>query len=245
MAENGGCVHDDHEAKRRQVDNPLPETGCPETAKEFSKRIKRLILHGPRVEREEGERIAHHGPITSPQPAMQTSQLPDTEDTSNTHTTEGEPAPTVDKPTEPVMASSDEPLLDYITSSADGIHLQDEIRGRYNEDPFFGNILTNPKQFKDFELEDGLILLRDQGRSLLCIPNVIVNGRSVREIVIAHAHSLLAHLSSHKTASLLRDHVWWKTLLTDVQKYCDSCMTCKRSKPANQKRTASEPTPGP
>lgn len=128
-----------------------------------------------------------------------------------------------------------EPLLEHIAGSSEGLHLQSELRNRYGEDPFFGDILTKPTQFKNFVVEDGLVTLRDQDRILLCIPNVVINGRNVREIVISHAHSLLAHLGPHKTASLLRDHVWWKTLLPDVQKYCDICMTCKRSKPSNQK----------
>ncbi len=46
---------------------------------------------------------------------------------------------------------------------------------------------------------------------------------------------MLAHLGSQKTIDFLRDYVWWKTIVNDVQKYCASCMTCKRSKPANQK----------
>ena len=33
----------------------------------------------------------------------------------------------------------------------------------------------------------------------------------------------------------LREHLWWKDLATDVRKYCESCATCKRSKPSNQR----------
>lgn len=33
----------------------------------------------------------------------------------------------------------------------------------------------------------------------------------------------------------MRDHVWWKTMNNDLQSFCDSCVTCKRSKPSNQK----------
>ncbi|OSC97058.1 hypothetical protein PYCCODRAFT_1377995, partial [Trametes coccinea BRFM310] len=197
---NGGRTH------RDDVVTP-PETGRPETAQEFSKRIKRLVLHGPRAEREEGDRTAPHDPHMS--------QSLDGEGASDVHTSsENKLARTVGEPTttaSPAVRVTEEPLLDYITSSSEGVHLQEEIRGRYGEDPFFGNILTNPKQFKNFDVEDGLILLRDRGRALLCIPNIIVNARSVREIVISHAHSLLAHLGPQKTASLLRDHVWWKT----------------------------------
>lgn len=46
---------------------------------------------------------------------------------------------------------------------------------------------------------------------------------------------LLAHLESAKTLWLLRDHVWWKSIVQDVLKYCEMCTTCKHSKPSNQK----------
>lgn len=82
---------------------------------------------------------------------------------------------------------------------------------------------------------DGLVVLRDDGAERLCIPDVLTDGRSLHEIVISHAHSLLAHLGAYKTLCLLRDHVWWKTIGADVRKYCETCETCKRSKPSNQK----------
>ncbi|KAJ2971427.1 hypothetical protein NUW54_g12510 [Trametes sanguinea] len=150
------------------------------------------------------------------------------------------PAATIDQTAERADApgndaTATEPSLLSHVESSEGIHLQEELRNRYGEDPFFASILQNPKQFKNFRVEGGLIMLVERNQERLCIPDVRINERSAREIVIAHAHSLLAHLGPHKTASLLRDHVWWKTLLQDVQKYCDTCMTCKRSKPANQK----------
>src|SRR5262245_58477619 len=70
---------------------------------------------------------------------------------------------------------------------------------------------------------------------MLCVPRVTIEGRSTQEIMIAHAHSLLAHLGSSKTLAYLRDYVWWKTMVADTQKFCDSCITCKRSKPNNQR----------
>lgn len=46
---------------------------------------------------------------------------------------------------------------------------------------------------------------------------------------------MLAHLGTQKTYEYLRDYVWWKTMFKDTESFCDSCMTCKRSKPSNQK----------
>ena len=62
-----------------------------------------------------------------------------------------------------------------------------------------------------------------------------VNGRSIQEIVILHAHSILAHLGSQKTIAHLRDQVWWKDMNRDISKYCETCNVCKWSKLDNQR----------
>ena len=46
---------------------------------------------------------------------------------------------------------------------------------------------------------------------------------------------MLAHLGASKTVDYLRDHVWWRDLVTDVKAFCETCSTCKMSKPSNQK----------
>ncbi|TBU26137.1 hypothetical protein BD311DRAFT_611463, partial [Dichomitus squalens] len=123
------------------------------------------------------------------------------------------PSPPMTEPSTPAEhpERSEAQLLDHIASSRDGIHLEGALRGRYSEDAFFAPVVKNPHQYKNFRISDGLVFLRERGRELLCVPHIIVNGRSAREIVISHAHSLLAHLGPRKTADLLRDHVWWKT----------------------------------
>jgi hypothetical protein len=70
---------------------------------------------------------------------------------------------------------------------------------------------------------------------VLCIPQGLIEGRSAREIVIAHAHSILAHLRASRTLDYLRDHVWWKTMVKDMISFINTCATCKTSKPSNQK----------
>ena len=126
-------------------------------------------------------------------------------------------------------------FLEFLADNTEGINLLHVLQGRYSEDKFFDSILANLKHYKNFVVKDGLVFLRDSQRSLLCVPNILVNGQSVRELVIRHAHSLLAHLRAHHTLSLLHDHMWWKSMVSDVQAYCDLCMTCKWSKPNNQK----------
>ena len=96
-------------------------------------------------------------------------------------------------------------------------------------------IMDKPKDFRNFEVKDDLIYLKSNGKNLLCIPKILIKERSVHELIIAEAHSILAHLGASKTLNYLRDHVWWKTMVTDTQTYCGTCITCKRSKPSNQK----------
>ena len=45
----------------------------------------------------------------------------------------------------------------------------------------------------------------------------------------------MAHLGDEKTATYLRDQVWWKTMIKDISDYCRSCRTCAVSKPQSGK----------
>ncbi|PIL27303.1 transcription factor [Ganoderma sinense ZZ0214-1] len=184
-----------------------PESGRPETSREFAKRIKRVVLRVP----DEGREGV--GPELD---------KPDTQDSAGSDT----PPPAV-----PLGDS----LISILAEAPEGVDLLTTLKGCYQGDPVFGKLLKDLKNYKNFRECNGLLYLKDKGQEMLCIPEVEVNGRSVREIIISQAHSLLAHLGSHKTLGMLRDHVWWKTMVKDIQAYCDTCQTCKRSKPNNQR----------
>jgi hypothetical protein len=126
-------------------------------------------------------------------------------------------------------------VIDVVRDADPGLDLTEFLKGKYSEDPFYDTILKDPKHFRNFIVEDGLIYLQRLDQTLLCIPKIDYNGRNIREIVISEAHSILAHLGPRKTADYLRDHCWWKTMISDIQSFCDSCITCKHSKPSNQK----------
>ncbi|KAF9474798.1 hypothetical protein BDN70DRAFT_776526, partial [Pholiota conissans] len=95
----------------------------------------------------------------------------------------------------------------------DNVDVLAEIKGRYSEDVLFSPIVSKPKEHKAFRYDDEarLLYMAEKGKQLLCIPNVKVEGRAVREIVISEAHTLLAHLGFRKTYDYLREFVWWKT----------------------------------
>lgn len=52
----------------------------------------------------------------------------------------------------------------------------------------------------------------------------------MREIVLKHAHSLLAHLGAKKTLEYLRCEVWWPEMVADVKAYCQTCAVCATTK---------------
>jgi hypothetical protein len=207
------------------------ESGRPETAKEFSKRIKRVVL---RVgERPEGGSTGRAESSAHAEANQNTATLPPMLPVAPNHSIEDATI----RPTSPPMPSlapaPPESLLAVI--AADGLDLLDSIRGLYSGDKTFTSIMTDVKQFKNFAVDDGLVYIKDGGRKCLCIPNGCIAERSVREIIISHAHSILAHLGPTKTTAYLRDQVWWKTMAADIAAFINSCSTCKRSKPNDQK----------
>jgi len=134
---------------------------------------------------------------------------------------------------EELLAEEPISLTEVLNSGDPTLDIHGRILGRYVEDPFFDLILRNPRDYKNFEVSNGLVFLRDKERRLLCIPDVMVGPRRLREILISHAHSILAHLGPRKTITYLRDNVWWKGLNSDVDAFCESCSVCKMSKPSN------------
>ncbi|GJE97660.1 polyprotein [Phanerochaete sordida] len=126
------------------------------------------------------------------------------------------------------------PLTSLIALGNPGVDLPDCLRDRYADDSFFKVVLANPSHYPNFTIIDGLIFLRGDERNLLCIPDIFIGSRKVREIVISHAHSILAHLGHRKTLHYLKNNVWWKDMVADVRAYCDSCSLCATTKPSNQ-----------
>ncbi|KAI0689520.1 hypothetical protein C8T65DRAFT_546930, partial [Cerioporus squamosus] len=179
------------------------ESGRPETSHGFAEHIKHVIL------RVNGEGREGASPAGAAEP---TEDLPSeasaaVADTSVAH----EPAVCdEDLPPRPAVLLGDR-FSELLAENTEGVDVLQELRGCYGDNCFFAKILEKPKEYKNFRRSDGLIFIRKRGQERLCLPDILVNGRSVREIVITHAHSILAHLGASKTQGLLRDHVWWKT----------------------------------
>ncbi|KAJ3511636.1 hypothetical protein NLJ89_g3978 [Agrocybe chaxingu] len=167
------------------------ETRRPETSDEFAARVKDMFtLKGP-------EKLAIRIPKRTPDGRL----VPEKESANNS--------------TSPMTVNEDEidtmefPPLN-LTADLDGIDVLKAIKGRYKDDPLFKPIVEKPKEYKNFEYDEtgGLLYLKQETRRLLCIPNVKVANRSIREIVISEGHSVLAHLSFKKTYDYLHEYSW-------------------------------------
>jgi hypothetical protein len=221
------------------------DSGRPETSKEFAQRMKsRFVLRGPQERTKGGS--GSNKPLTTG-----TTQLESTSQTVldiNHSITDAIIDPSITEPnddqsnddqsiTEVKMASepnSETSLVNVLKHDAE-VDLLKELRGHYQDDPIFKSIMDKPKDFRNFEVRNDLIYLKLNGKSLLCVPKITINGRNIYEIIISEAHSVLAHLGANKMLNYLRDHVWWKDMVSDTKAYCETCITCKRSKPSNQK----------
>ena len=85
----------------------------------------------------------------------------------------------------------------------------------YSEDDFFKPILANPEEFTNFAVRDDLVFFKSEGIETIAIPDVRVDGQSIRELLMGQGHSILAHLVDERTATYLRDQVWWKTMIKE------------------------------
>jgi hypothetical protein len=156
---------------------------------------------------------------------------------SGDHTSDlaGRSSPTDQSLLQVSLEALDNSLLQVVNSGWRGLDLRSIVSHRYGDDLFFKNILESPKSFRNFEVEDSVVYLKQEDVHLLCIPALVHQGRNLREIIISEAHSILAHLGVRKTLDYLWDHVWWKDIVEDTRSFCETCTTCKRSKSSTQK----------
>ena len=212
------------------------ETGRPEMGREFAARMKNLfVLKGPR-EQTEGEgrdkKLTIKIPARKPDehedkklkvkiPAQKGKEKSKREKCIGNGAEDGAEEPEI--MLEQEILEPDTSLLGVVSGRRDGIDLMSVLKDKYGQDLFFKTILENPKHYRNFEVNKGLVYLKTNGEKVLCIPKILVEGQNVREIVIEEAHSVLAHLSTTKTLIYLKEYVWWKTMATDTAAYCDTC----------------------
>ena len=121
--------------------------------------------------------------------------------------------------------------LSMISMAGDlGMQLPGGFQGRYSEDAYFRKIVSSPSEYPLFEYSDGLLYKKLGDTYLLCLPDILVGMRRVREILIHHTHLILAHLGYRKTLDALRAKVWWPEMVRDAEAYCKTCGICATTK---------------
>jgi hypothetical protein len=66
--------------------------------------------------------------------------------------------------------------------------LMEEMKHQYQQDPFFKQILDSPKAFKNFIINEGIIRIKLNDMTVICVPNIKVQDRCLQEMVINQAH---------------------------------------------------------
>ena len=180
---------DDHNFVREPPDEQKEGARGGKQSPELLERTTKLTIKIPpckQIEKHEQERFTIKIPAQKPKPITEsTAEVADM-------------TPVEEK-------DNAQSLLNVVATGCEGVDFPKILQGRYHEDSFFKTILENPKHYKNFVVETGLVYIKMNDRNLLCIPKLYLQGRNIREIVISEAHSLLAHLGANKTLAYLQD----------------------------------------
>lgn len=108
------------------------------------------------------------------------------------------------------------------------------VRAGYGSDATFSKIVAAPEHFASYKMVDGLVYTQNRlGDKVLCVPRTLLDKRTLPQIIIEHAHTLLGHFGYNKTSDYIRRWYWWPTLARDTESFCASCGVCQTTKPSN------------
>ena len=109
--------------------------------------------------------------------------------------------------------------------------LNDDIRRGYQNDKVFKLVLEKPEDHPSFCIQNGYIWKKNRGgEDVLCVPTSPSKGTTLHGRIIEQAHTIVGHFGPLKTSEYIRRWYWWPRLQYEVEKYCDSCEHCVRSK---------------
>ncbi|KAL1937390.1 hypothetical protein VTO73DRAFT_13796 [Trametes versicolor] len=124
------------------------------------------------------------------------------------------------------------PPLHQIVAGEDGFLTA--VREAYAHDATFSKIMSKPEAYPSFEEKAGLLYVTTRfNQKVLCVPAAQLRKRSLRELVIDHAHRTLGHLGAQKTAEYARRWYWWPRMSRDIERFCTTCGACQMSKTSN------------
>jgi len=134
---------------------PPAETGRPETAKEFTARMKdHFVLRGP-VERKEGgnSTTAKSSTTTKSSTTAKSGTITETSSPTNVESNNSRPNEINVHNYNPMAPNYDASLLKIVSKATEGIDLEKELQGKYINDPIFKKIMEKPSNFKNFSVK--------------------------------------------------------------------------------------------
>jgi hypothetical protein len=166
---------------------------------------------------------------------------------------------TMESITESTMESTMESTSELKLSTLTLSQYHQAIIDGYKNDVLFSKVQTTGIESDIYEVKDGLLYLCFGGLDRrLCIPNIKVKGgrekatdksttrdkamekgekhgnlhemKSLREMLILHAHQIGGHKDTRKTDGILRRYYYWKTMIEDIGKYVRSCHSYQTKK---------------
>ena len=181
----------------------------------------KMLLEKPLTKR----RNVKTNPTNPSEPEIQAPEMPD------------EPSETVSESTDQRIDQSDGPeaLPMESMSTLSLSQFRQAIIDGYKDNTQFSKALKTGVDSGIYKVKNGLLYLAFSGKDeRLCIPNIKVEGgrdkatkKSLREMLISHAHEILGHKATIKTDALLRSQFYWKTMTEDTNKYVRSCHSCQ------------------
>ena len=106
----------------------------------------------------------------------------------------------------------------------------------YKKDRFFSTIWKSSECFQKFMKNKGLLWTTDRaGNKIVCVPDRLLDGKSIRGTVIESCHQTVGHASLNCTVKYIRHWFWWPTLADDIEAFCKSCGRCQSIKTPRQK----------
>jgi hypothetical protein len=109
--------------------------------------------------------------------------------------------------------------------------LNNDIEKGYTHDKVFQKIFEKPEDHPGFQIWENFVWMKNRGgEDVLCVPVSASKDTTLHGCIIEQAHSIVGHFGPLKTAEYIRRWYWWPRLQYEVEKYCNSCESCIRSK---------------
>ncbi|GBG80317.1 hypothetical protein CBR_g30685 [Chara braunii] len=115
-------------------------------------------------------------------------------------------------------------------------NLQQHFINGYKADPglstLYSDLSSDHPPASNYRIVDGYLLLHIRGKDLLCVPQ----DRILRTRLLGEYHDswLAGHLSVARTLTRLRQRSHWSNIISDINRYIQSCAVCHRNKGRHQ-----------